>query len=169
MAIFRLCKNTEIAAPLAEVWDFFARPENLDRLTPPELSFHIITPNLAAMYSGQLIEYKIKLLPFVRVKWLTEIKHVKEGEYFVDEQRFGPYKFWYHEHRFVQLADGRVHMQDQVSYDVGLGWIGVMINAMMIRRRLAYIFDYRQRLVEEIFKEKTEQEIEPAKDGARGQ
>jgi ligand-binding SRPBCC domain-containing protein len=151
MAIFRLTKSTEISAPLAQVWDFFARPENLDRLTPPELSFHIITPNLTRMYSGQLIEYKIKIFPLVRVRWLTEIKQVTEGQYFVDEQRFGPYKFWYHEHRFSQLPDGRVLMEDHVSYDVGWGWLGVLANALIIRKRLQYIFDYRQKIINQLF------------------
>lgn len=151
MAIFQISRRTDIAASLDQVWDFFARPENLDRLTPPDLSFRIVSADTGRMYSGQIIEYRIRIFPLLRVRWLTEIKHVAEGQYFVDEQRIGPYKFWYHEHRFESLPNGRVRMQDLVNYDVGLGWIGVLVNTLVLKRRLNYIFDYRQRVIAQVF------------------
>ncbi len=151
MAMFQIIRRTDIAAPLDQVWDFFARPENLDRLTPPDLSFRIVTADVGRMYSGQIIEYRIRIFPLLWVRWLTEIKHVAEGRYFVDEQRIGPYKFWHHEHRFESLPNGQVRMQDLVNYDVGWGWIGVLLNTLVIRRRLNYIFDYRQRVIAGLF------------------
>jgi ligand-binding SRPBCC domain-containing protein len=89
-----------IPADRAAVWTFFATPRNLDELTPPDLRFRILGDVPARMYAGQLIEYRLSPLPGVWLRWLTEIRHLREGEYFVDEQRIGPYRLWYHEHHF---------------------------------------------------------------------
>ena len=136
----------------AEIWEFFATPRNLDTLTPPTVSFEVVGEPPERMHPGQMIEYRIGVLPGVRVRWLTEITHVREGEFFVDEQRIGPYKLWHHEHRFTPTPDGRgVRMTDRVTYDVGWGPVGDLLHALWIRRQLATIFDYRARRVAELF------------------
>ncbi len=132
-----------IPADPGRVWAFFATPRNLDELTPPDLRFQIRGEGPARMYAGQLIEYRISPLPGVWLPWLTEIRHVREGELFVDEQRRGPYRRWYHEHHFAAV-DGGIHMTDRVTYDVGWGFAGAMAHACWVRRKLAHIFDYRR-------------------------
>lgn len=132
----------------ARIWDFFATPRNLNELTPPEMSFDIIGDLAPRMYAGQMIEYRVGILPGVKLRWLTEITHVREGEYFVDEQRIGPYKLWHHEHRFTPAPDGRgVQMTDKITYDPGWGPLGGLADAIWIKRQLAQIFDYRAQKV----------------------
>jgi len=132
----------------ARIWDFFATPHNLNELTPPGLSFAIIGDVAPRMYAGQMIAYRVGILPGVKVRWLTEITHVREGEYFVDEQRIGPYRLWHHEHRFAPSSDGRgVTMTDRITYDPGWGPLGAVVDALWISRQLAGIFDHRSRAV----------------------
>lgn len=133
------------AAPDA-VWAFFATPRNLDGMTPPELRFRILGELPARMYPGQLIEYRISPLPGLWLRWLTEIRHVREGSYFVDEQRAGPYKFWYHEHHFEPAAGG-VTMTDRVTYEVGWGPAGGLAHRLWVRGQLERIFAYRRERV----------------------
>jgi ligand-binding SRPBCC domain-containing protein len=150
--VHRLHRTQIIPRPPAEVWEFFATPRNLNALTPPDLSFQIVGELPARMYAGQLIEYRIGILPGVRVRWLTEITHVRDFEYFVDEQRIGPYRLWHHEHRFTPSTDGRtVTMTDEVSYEVGWGPIGEIVHALWVGRQLTTIFDYRAKRVGELF------------------
>lgn len=128
----------------ARIWDFFATPRNLNELTPPGMSFDIRGEVGDRMYVGQMIEYRVGILPGVKLRWLTEITHVREGEYFVDEQRIGPYKLWHHEHRFTATPDGRgVQMTDRITYDPGWGPLGGVVDALWIKRQLAGIFDFR--------------------------
>jgi ligand-binding SRPBCC domain-containing protein len=152
--IFRLYRRQEIAAPIDRVWEFFATPRNLNALTPPDLNFRIMSDVADAMYRGQLIEYRVQFIKGVWVRWLTEIRHIEEGRYFVDEQRIGPYRLWYHEHIFHE-SDGHVVMEDRVTYVVGFGPLGSALNALWIERKLNQIFDFRVRRVEEIFASET--------------
>ena len=132
----------------ARIWDFFATPRNLNELTPPGMSFDIRGEVGDRMYAGQMIEYRVGILPGVKLRWLTEITHVREGEYFVDEQRIGPYKLWHHEHRFTATPDGRgVQMTDRITYDPGWGPLGGVVDALWIKRQLAGIFDFRAKQV----------------------
>ncbi len=133
------------AAPEA-VWAFFATPRNLDAMTPPDLRFRILGELPARMYPGQLIEYRISPLPGIWLRWLTEIRHVREGSYFVDEQRAGPYRFWYHEHHFEPVPGG-VRMTDRVTYEVGWGPAGWLAEKLWVRRQLEHIFAYRRERV----------------------
>ncbi len=102
------------------------------------------------MYPGQLIEYRVEFIRGLPSPWLTEIAHVRKPEYFVDEQRLGPYQFWYHEHNF-QPVDGGVLMIDKVTYSIGFGLLGDFLNAIWISRRLKDIFDFRTQKMNEIF------------------
>ncbi len=102
------------------------------------------------MYEGQIIEYRVEFVRGMRSLWLTEIAHVNDRAYFVDEQRVGPYRFWYHEHKFASVAGG-VLMTDHVTYAAPFGFLGDFVTALWIRRRLDAIFDYRARKIAELF------------------
>lgn len=137
-----------------DIWNFFATPQNLNALTPERLRFRIIGDVAARMYAGQLIEYRIGVLPGVWTRWLTEITHVREGEFFVDEQRLGPYQLWHHEHHFDSVADRRgLLMTDYVTYDVGYAFLGGLVEALWIRRQLREIFDFRMGKIRDLFPE----------------
>jgi ligand-binding SRPBCC domain-containing protein len=148
--IFRLYRRQEIAAPIDVVWEFFATPHNLNALTPPDLHFHIVGDVPTKMHHGQLIEYRVQFIKGCWARWLTEIRHIEECHYFVDEQRIGPYRLWYHEHVFHDAVDCVV-MEDRVTYVVGFGFIGVLLNRLWIARRLDAVFDYRARKVQQTF------------------
>lgn len=146
----QLLREQFIPADPARVWEFFATPRNLEDMTPPDLRFQILSDLPPRMYAGQIIDYRISPFPGLWLSWRTEIRHVREGEYFVDEQRAGPYKFWYHEHRF-EPADGGVRMTDRVTYDVGWGPFGWLAEKLWVRRQLEQIFTFRARRVAELF------------------
>jgi len=148
--IHYLHREQVISAPQEQVWDYFADPKNLDELTPPDMKFEIITGGDVRMYPGQMIEYRVEFVRGLRSLWLTEITHVEEGRYFVDEQRVGPYRFWYHEHHFEPLETG-VKMTDKVTYAAPFGLLGDIMNALWIQRRLKKIFDYRYQKIVELF------------------
>src|SRR6476620_10681681 len=98
MTLHTLVQEQCLPISREDAWEFFATPRNLKELTPPEIGFEIVSQPGERLYDGQIICYRMKILPFVRVPWATEIKSVNEGISFVDEQRFGPYRFWHHHH-----------------------------------------------------------------------
>jgi ligand-binding SRPBCC domain-containing protein len=135
-----------------EAWDFLSNPTNLQRITPEHMGFHITSADDGkSMYPGQIITYKVAPFNGVTMNWVTEITHVEEGRYFVDEQRFGPYSFWHHKH-FIEEKDGGVEMTDQVSYKVPFGFLGRMMHGLVIKGKLYEIFQYRYDTLEEMFK-----------------
>ena len=148
--IHYLHREQVIPAPLERVWDYFANPSNLNELTPPDMKFEIITGGDVRIYAGQMIEYRVEFVRGLRSLWLTEISHVDEMCYFVDEQRVGPYRFWYHEHHFESL-DAGVKMTDKVTYAAPFGFLGDLVVALWIRRRLDKIFDYRYQNIADLF------------------
>lgn len=134
-------------------WNFISRPENLKRITPGHMGFEIHTPNLPdIMYPGMIIEYTVRPFAGIPMRWVTEITHVRENRYFVDEQRIGPYRMWHHEHS-IERIDGGVLMKDIVSYQPPFGPIGQIANSLFIRRQLENIFSYRERALVGIFGE----------------
>jgi ligand-binding SRPBCC domain-containing protein len=134
----------------AEAWSFFSNPRNLPGITPPWLSLEVISDPPERMYPGLLIEYRVRPLMGVPMGWLTEITHVVEPHLFVDEQRFGPYRFWQHQHRF-RASGGGVEMEDEVHYLLPGGPFGRVADSFLVRRRLMEIFEFRRRSVERIF------------------
>lgn len=112
-------------------------------MTPPELDFKIRSDLPERMYEGQIIIYRIKIFPAVYVSWITEITHVRDYEFFVDEQRFGPYRFWHHEHIFREV-DAGIEMTDIVHYAIPFGLIGRLMNTIVIKNRLKKIFSFRR-------------------------
>ncbi len=147
--IHTLERTQFIPAPIDQVWAYFSTPENLNALTPTEMHFEILG-SPPPMYQGQLIAYLIRVAPGVRVRWLTEIRHVRDHAFFVDEQRAGPYRLWYHEHHFSSVAGG-VQMVDRVTYALPFGPLGDLVHALWVRRTLRRIFDYRREAVERLF------------------
>jgi len=151
MGAYSLTTTQRIPVSLSEAWDFFSNPANLQRITPPHMGFRITSLHHGnRMYAGQIIEYTVKPLLGIPLYWMTEITHVKEGAYFVDEQRFGPYALWHHQHHFT-VIEGGVEMTDIVHYKIPLGPLGQLANTVFVAAQLRQIFDYRYKKVEELF------------------
>ena len=141
-----------IPAELNTVWDFFSSPANLSKITPAKMNFRILhITGGEKMYDGQLISYKVSPFPFIRTRWTTEIKSVQQHKHFIDEQKFGPFSLWYHQHFFEQTANG-VLMTDDVSYAIPLGILGRMVNSILVKKQVENIFAFRKKAIEEIFK-----------------
>ena len=140
--MYILEQQQKVSGSLEQAWAFLQNPANLDRITPPDLKFRIVTEVPAVMVDGLIIEYRITI-PFIGTHaWVTEIKHIRQGLSFVDEQRLGPYRFWYHYHEIRQEEDG-VLLIDRVHYQPPLGILGRIAHFLYIRRTLERIFDYR--------------------------
>jgi len=151
MKIYALERKVILGGDLEEVWDFFSTPLNLNEITPADMSFEILSDlEGKKMYPGMVIHYKVRPFMNIPLHWTTEITHCKEGEFFVDEQRFGPYAFWHHQHHFKQLDHG-VEMTDIVNYAIGFGPIGRIANAIYVEKRLNEIFDFRNEVVKTLF------------------
>jgi len=151
MPLYTLTTKQKIPASQEEVWDFISSPGNLKNITPGYMGFEVTSKDLPEkMYPGMIITYKVS--PFLRIKmtWVTEISQVKELEYFVDEQRIGPYKLWHHLHQITSI-EGGVLMRDIINYSPPFGFMGALANSLFIHKQLKEIFDFRKRKVEEIF------------------
>ncbi|MBC7775744.1 MAG: SRPBCC family protein [Phycisphaerae bacterium] len=138
-----------------KVWDFFSNPMNLKVITPEHLGFHVTSdPDFSArkMYAGQVITYTVKPILGIPLFWMTEITHVQEDQFFVDEQRVGPYALWQHQHHFKTIPGG-VEMTDLIHYRLPLGWLGDFANWLFVRRQLKGIFDFRTKKLVELFGE----------------
>jgi ligand-binding SRPBCC domain-containing protein len=149
-------KNWEIFIdkPLDEVWSFFSRPENLNKITPEHVSFEILSDiEGVEMYEGMIIQYNIAPLLGIKMNWVTEITHIREKQYFIDEQRFGPYGFWHHQHWFEE-KDGGTLMKDILHYKVPYGIIGTIANALFVEKMVHQIFDFREETIEKIWPSK---------------
>jgi len=142
-------REQEINATLEQAWDFIKTPRNLNGITPPELDFEIVSEIPETMFNGLIVEYLIKIPFFGRRKWVAEIKHIREPVSFVDEQRVGPYRFWYHYHELKETDKG-VRITDRVYYEVPLGILGRLVHFFIIRKTLKRIFDYRAMKFEEL-------------------
>jgi len=148
--IFTLVVRQFVKTSITEAWDFFSSPGNLSKITPQHMGFSITSGEPAKMYPGQIISYKVSPFPGFTTNWVTEITQVQEKQFFVDEQRFGPYRMWHHEHHFEVLDDG-VLMTDRVSYKLPLGFLGRIAHWVFVRRQLLQIFDYRIAAMEKKF------------------
>ena len=134
-----------------EVWNFISSPENLKRITPDYMGFDITSGSLPEkMYEGLIISYKVSPVAGIKTTWVTEITHIEEKKFFVDEQRIGPYKLWHHQHH-IQAIDNGVLMHDIVSYAPPFGPLGAIANTLLISKKLNEIFDYRFQALNQIF------------------
>jgi len=149
MSSYTLTRETVIDKPLDEVFSFFSRPENLARITPPQMGFIIVSPPPIEMKTGAVIDYTVRVMG-MRLKWRTLIEDYSPPEKFVDIQIRGPYKLWRHTHTFEE-KEGRTIMRDHVDYALPFGFIGRMVHALTVKRQLKAIFDYRLKVISEIF------------------
>jgi len=138
-----------IPRPMDEVWSFFSRPENLNAITPPDMSFEILSDiSNIEMYQGMIIQYKISPFLGIKMDWVTEITHIEDRRFFIDEQRFGPYALWHHQHHFEEV-EGGIQMQDILHYKVPYGPIGTLADVFFVDQKIESIFQYRKTAIEE--------------------
>ncbi len=152
MKLFSLSTRQEIPVTLETAWDFFSSPANLQKITPESMNFEI-TSHFAAgqkMYPGMIISYRVSPLFGIRMGWVTEITQCRENEYFIDEQRFGPFAFWHHEHHFQSTAGG-VLMTDSLTYGLPFGALGRFAHWLSVEKRVREIFLFREKRVTELF------------------
>jgi len=146
--------KTEQAIPISleQAWDFFSSPLNLAKITPSDMKF-VVTSDYkpdTKMYEGMIITYKISPLLGIKMDWMTEITHVSDKQYFVDEQRFGPYALWHHQHHFKEIKGG-VLMNDILHYAIPYGPIGRLSNSIFVGNKVKQIFAYREKAIEKLF------------------
>ena len=143
MKIFKLKYSQKLPISLNEAWDFLSSPNNLELITPKSMDFNITDWDRKKAYPGQIIQYTVKPILGIKINWVTEITHIRAKEYFVDEQRFGPYTFWHHKH-FIKEIEGGVIMEDVIHYKPPFGLIGVLLNFLFINSKLNSIFKHRE-------------------------
>ena len=142
MRLHQLKRTQRLPITIEEGWKFFSDPGNLAGITPPNLGFHVISDFPEEIHSGMIVSYTLRPLFGIRLTWVTEISSVEKPISFVDEQRFGPYRFWHHLHQFESVPGG-VEIRDTVSYVLPFQWIGSWFHGAFVRRNLENIFDYR--------------------------
>jgi len=151
MAFYQFYREQLLNTTIDELWDFISSPQNLKKITPDYMGFDIRSRDLPdKIYEGMIISYIVKPVLGVKTNWVTEITHVRDKAYFVDEQRVGPYTLWHHQHIIKQQGD-KVLMKDIVSYKPPMGFLGSIANELLIKNKLNEIFDYRTQILEEIF------------------
>ena len=148
--MYQYTSRQELAITMEQAWTFLSDPKNLKRITPDYMGFDIISGAERKMFPGQIIQYRLTPILGIPFRWVTEITHVQEGEFFVDEQRFGPYMFWHHKH-FIKKTENGVVMEDIVDYKLPLGPLGWLAHVLFVRRKVKQIFDYREKALNEIF------------------
>ncbi len=151
MKIYQLKTSQKLPISIDNAWDFFSNPANLSKITPEWLNFRVTSALAEKMYAGLIITYQVRPLLNIPQTWVTEITHVNEPNYFVDEQRFGPYKMWHHEHIFKHLPDGEVLMEDIVSYAIPFGFLGRIANKFIVSKKVKEIFNYRSEVLKKMF------------------
>ena len=150
MKLYQLKAKQGLSISKVTAWEFLSDPKNLKVITPDHMGFHILSGADRPMFQGQIIQYMVKPFPGYSTKWVTEITHVKEGSYFVDEQRFGPYALWHHKH-FLKEIDGGVEMEDIIDYKLPFGPIGQMVQPFLVKKQLQRIFSYRESKLNELY------------------
>lgn len=153
MKTYTLNWQQDIPVTLDEAWAFFSSPLNLAKITPPGMGFRITSDFNAhtKMYEGMLISYIVKPLFGIGMNWVTEITHIHpRKQYFIDEQRFGPYAMWHHEHHFEEI-EGGIRMTDRLTYAIPYGAIGKLANRVLVRKEIDRIFTYREKAIIQLF------------------
>jgi ligand-binding SRPBCC domain-containing protein len=149
--VYSLQSIQKVPASLEEIWRFFSDARNLSTVTPPHLNLKVTNVVYGdRVYAGQVMTYKVRPLLGIAVSWMTEITHVEEQKYFVDEQRKGPYKLWHHQHHFKSI-EGGVEMTDLVHYRLPLGPLGSLAHGLVVKKELEKIFAYRYAKIVELF------------------
>ena len=152
MKLYRLETVQNLPISQKEAWDFLSDPKNLKRITPEYMGFEILSGSSDKMYAGQIIQYIVTPVMSIPTKWVTEITHVDEGKYFVDEQRFGPYALWHHKH-FIKPIHKGVEMIDIIDYKIPFGILGQLVHPIIVAPKLKEIFEFRKHALNEMFGE----------------
>ena len=152
MKIYTFHSKQNLPISLEEAWEFLSNPKNLKTITPPYMGFKTLSGDDRDMFAGQIIQYIVTPVLGIPMKWVTEITHVQDKKYFVDEQRFGPYALWHHKH-FLKEIPGGVEMEDIVDYKVPMGILGQLVQPFLVAPKLKEIFDFRTKKLIELFGE----------------
>ena len=155
---FQFSSVQYLNSDIKSVWEFASSPKNLKQITPDYMLFNITSENQDKMYPGMIISYQIAPILKLKLNWVTEITHVIENKFFVDEQRIGPYALWHHQHLF-EVVDKRVKMTDILTYKLPFGFIGRLANTLFIEKQIKSIFEYRRIKMHQLFNTK----LEPSK------
>lgn len=151
MKLYSLAREQVVKAPLSVTWKYFSNPHNLKHITPPELGFNVMTPDLPdEIYPGLHIEYRVSPLLKIPLTWVTEISHVEKEVMFADEQRIGPYRIWSHKH-FFRKEGKFTHMTDRVDYALPAIPLQGLVHKLIVKGKLEEIFAFRKLAVERIF------------------
>ena len=152
MKIYRLHATQVLPITMDEAWAFLSNPANLSVITPPHMGFNILAGADRPMFPGQVIQYKVSPFKGISTHWVTEITHVMDGQYFVDEQRFGPYALWHHKH-FIKKHEDGVVMEDLIDYKLPMGFLGRLLHPVLVKKQLKKIFTFREAKLKELFGE----------------
>lgn len=152
MKLYQIKTKLKLPISVDKAWEFLSNPKNLKEITPKHMNFRILSGADRSIFAGQIIQYKVTPMLGISTKWVTEITHVKDKEYFVDEQRFGPYALWHHKH-FIKKIDGGVEMEDVIDYKIPFGIIGQIAHPIIVKNKLKQIFKYRENKLKELFGE----------------
>ncbi|MCR6639179.1 MAG: SRPBCC family protein [Sporocytophaga sp.] len=150
MKIYTLNRVQILPVKIDQAWDFFTSPHNLSKITPSSMDFKVLSKNDGPIHPGMIIRYTVTPILGIPLNWVTEITHVEHQHLFVDEQRFGPYAFWHHLHKFKEVQEG-VEMEDLVHYALPFGLIGAAAHELLVKNKLNEIFDFRTKVLREIF------------------
>lgn len=150
MKIHTLHTKQKLPIGVNQAWEFLCDPKNLKIITPDYMGFNILSGADRPMFQGQLLQYILTPIAGIKTTWVTEITHVRDKEYFVDEQRFGPYSLWHHKH-FIREIEGGVEMEDIVDYKLPFGIIGQLIEPLLVAPKLKEIFSFRRKKLIELF------------------
>ncbi len=149
--IYRLEKTQQLNCSIDTAWRFFSSPNNLEKISPKEMKFRILSDvDNIEIFEGMIIDYKVSPLFNISLKWQTKITQVDYLRSFTDFQQKGPYKMWNHFHEFIENEEG-VLMKDTVDYQLPLGYLGTMMHSLVVKRKLEHIFDFRFQVLEDYF------------------
>ncbi|WP_158977480.1 SRPBCC family protein [Cellulophaga sp. L1A9] len=150
MRLYRLHSKQILPISKEKAWHFLSDPANLKVITPDAMGFEILSGADKEMFAGQIIQYNVSPIAGIKTRWVTEITHVDQGRYFVDEQRFGPYALWHHKH-FINPTENGVEMEDIIDYKIPFGLLGQLVHRLFIKNQLTKIFKYREDKLIELF------------------
>lgn len=150
MKIYQKKTTQRLPISVSEAWNFLSNPGNLKTITPEYMGFKILDEHEPKMYAGQIIKYIVTPVLGIPTTWVTEITHVEDQKYFVDEQRFGPYALWHHKH-FIKEIPGGVEMIDIIDYKLPFGLLGRIAHPILVKGKLNEIFEYRYHKLIELF------------------
>ena len=150
MKVHSLSQEQTLPISIEEAWAFFSSPRNLEEMTPPGMGFKIVSLPSESLYEGEIIEYSVKVFPGIWIPWVSEVKALKEGESFVDDQISGPFKFWHHRHSFEETDCGTI-VRDLIHYSVGFGPFGEIGRHLVVKKQLAAMFEHRRVTLEQKF------------------